>query len=89
MISVPLYLFILLYLLVVLAFLFIFFIHIYHLVATASVSLVSIAMTLFVGGMMVLIIGFTFLILAGIPWGNAVPLLNTSWFPGIFSPNIF
>lgn len=89
MVSIPLYIFLLVYLLVILLFLLIYFIHIYHLITTASVSLVSITITLFVGGLMLLIIGFTFLILSNMSWGNAIPLLNISWFPGIFSPNSF
>lgn len=89
MIAIPLYVFFLLYLIVVLGFGIIYFVHLYHIVATGSVTLLSIAVTLFVGGMMALIIGFTFLALADVSWTSSIPILNTNWFPGVFSPKTF
>lgn len=89
MISLPLYVFLLLYLLVVAIFVIIYCVHIYHLVATASVSLVSTTAAVLIGGMMALIIIFTFLLLAGTSWSAGIPLLNLDWFPGMFSPQTF
>lgn len=89
MVAIPLFIFLLLYLLIVLVFLGIFFIHIYHLVATSSVNLLSTAITVFVGGLMAIIIGFTFILLADVDWSMSMPLLNPDWFPGVFSPNTF
>lgn len=89
MIAIPLYTFFILYLLVVLAFGIIYFVHLYHLVATGSVTLLSIAVALLVGGMMILILSFTFLALADISWTASIPIINTSWFPGVFSPKTF
>lgn len=89
MIALPLYLFLLLYLFIVAVFVIIYFVHIYHLVATASVSLVSTTVTVLVGGFMTLIILFTFLLLANTIWSAGIPLFNFDWFPGMFSPQTF
>lgn len=89
MIAIPLYVFFILYLLVVLGFSIIYFVHLYHLVATGSVTLLSIAIALFVGGMMILTLGFTFLALADVSWSTSIPILNLDWFPGVFSPKTF
>lgn len=89
MLSIPLSLFLLLYLFIVLIFLVIYFIHVYHLAATSSVNLLSTAIAVFVGGFMVLIVGFTLLLLSGVDWSASIPLFNPNWFPTTASPKPF
>ncbi len=91
MFSIPLYIVLFLYslfLAVVAAFM---LIHLYHIVATASFTLVSFMMTFFIFASTALVLYFTmeFLSAAAINWQAPLILFDIDWFRSLFGNQSF
>jgi hypothetical protein len=86
MISVPLYFFLFVYLLFVAVFVVFMLINLYHIIASASLTLPSFVMSFFIFAMTALVFYLTFQFLGAenVVWRDPVTLFNVDWFTGLF-----
>ncbi|PIR74327.1 MAG: hypothetical protein COU35_03475 [Candidatus Magasanikbacteria bacterium CG10_big_fil_rev_8_21_14_0_10_47_10] len=91
MISIPLYTFLLLYFVFLAIFVAFMLVDLYHIITSASFSLVSFIMTFFIFAGTLLVCYFTIQLLsqAGIDWQTPLVLFNASWFSGAFGATTF
>lgn len=90
MITIPLYIFLIIYSLFLLAILILFFVNIKHLFTTGSLTASSFLITIFVLAAATLIIWFTWALLIGTNWANGFVFFDSSWFnAGAASTQIF
>ncbi|OGH68817.1 MAG: hypothetical protein A3J66_02045 [Candidatus Magasanikbacteria bacterium RIFCSPHIGHO2_02_FULL_47_14] len=86
MISIPLYVFFILYLLLAAVFTIFLLINFFHLVGTASLTLTSFVITVFVLGSATLVLFGTFILLqgVGVDWRAPLTLFNFEWILNLF-----
>lgn len=91
MITIPLYVFLLLYFVFLAVFVSFMLINLYHIVASASFTLVGFIMTFFIFAGTVLVCFFTIDLLAsaGIDWQQRITLFNAEWFSSLFGAEPF
>ena len=86
MIQIPLYVFLFVYLLFLVVFLIFSLIHVYHIIATASLTLTSFLFCLLIFFLTIITLYATMSLLPDIDWKTPVTLLDASWLGGLFSP---
>lgn len=86
MLTIPLYIFLIIFLLYIAVLSVFLLINIYHILSTASFTLTSFLFTFFVFGSFILTIAITFQMLtdANVDWTMPVRLLDASWFQQYF-----
>ncbi len=91
MISIPLYIFFILYLIAVVVFVIFLLINMFHLIGTASFTMVSLTMTIFVLGGATLVLFGTFVLLQNlnVDWRAPLTLFNVDWILNLFRQTAF
>lgn len=84
MITIPLYVFLLIYFVFLLIFFLFTGINIYHIFASASFTSVSFVMSMVVIFLTLATFYLTAMLLGGVQWGQTVTLFDLNWLPGIF-----
>lgn len=86
MLSIPLYVFVLIYAILFAIIAILFFINLYHLAATASVTVVSMFVTIVVLASAGIVLFFTIGFLTAIEWDQTVKLFDSNWFSSSQDP---
>ena len=85
MLTVPLYFFLFAYLIFLAIFAVFSILNFYHILETASFTLVSFVTTFFIFSLTILTLYFTQQLLIEIDWQTPVTLFNSSWISNVFS----
>lgn len=88
-VAIPLYAFLFLYFVFLAVFVIFSLINFYHIVITASFTLVSFMISFFILALTLLTLYLTADLLSAVDWQTTVIVFDTGWFGGNTSPNTF
>ncbi len=86
MVIIPLSIFFIIYILFLGVFVVFSLIHLYHIIASASLTAVSFFITFILVSFTVITLFLTFRSLVGTNWKTPVTIFNSAWFSGVSSP---